>query len=219
MKYLKIIGLAALAAMALTAFGVSSASAATVCSTEGHGSACKAGHGNQYTGEIHAVNVGNVILTATSSEGKTVNTVTSTSSTVQGTISDSESGAGSISIMSFAGLSSTLCSSVSATTTASSTNPWPSSVTTDGPSETTNGIMTTSNVTGSFTCSFLGALVTCKYFTSNAQTTVDGSDTDPLVTAESIPLSWEQGPTSVCGSKADWTGTYTITTPKSLFIE
>jgi hypothetical protein len=219
MKYFKVFGLAALAAMALVAFAASSASAATICSTAGKGTACKSGHGNQYTGEVHAVNIGNVVLLATNAEGKVINTVTSTSSTVQGTITNSEEGTGDITSLTFAGLSSSLCSSVTASTTASTTNPWPVTVATDGATENTNGIMSTSNVTGSFTCTFLGLPVTCKYKTAKAETTIDGSDTEPKVTATNVPLEWEEGNQSVCGVKADWSGTYKITTPSSLFIE
>jgi hypothetical protein len=219
MKYLKIISIAALAAMALMAVAASSASAATICSTAGKGTACKSGHGNQYTGEVHAVNVGNVILKVTNSKKEVINTVTSTSSTVQGNITNSEEGIGNITSLTFAGLSSSLCSSVTATTSASTTNPWPSTVATDGATENTNGIMSTSNVTGSFTCTFLGFPVTCKYKTAKAETTVDGSDTEPKVTATEVSLEKEEGGESVCGTSADWSGTYKITTPSSLFIE
>jgi hypothetical protein len=217
MKSLKIIGLAALAAMALTAFVASSASAATVCSTAGKGTACKAGHGNQYTGEVHALNVGSIIFTFTSSSGAIMNVLTATSTTMLGSISDSENGLGNITALSFEGLSSSLCS-VRLMASASASNPWPFAITTDGPSETTNGIMTISNMTFSYTCSLFGPVV-CKYSTSNAETTIDGGDTEPKVTVKNVALEREEGPESVCGSKLDWTVTYKITTPSSLFIE
>jgi hypothetical protein len=220
MKYLKIIGLAALAAMALTAFAASSASAATtICSTTGTGSACKSGHGNIYTGSVVAKNSGNVILSVTNKSGSVINTVTSTSSEVQGTVNGATA-TGNITKMTFAGLSSSLCSSVTATTTASEANPWPSTVTTELATENTNGIMTTSNVTGSFTCTFLGLPVTCKYKTSSAKTKVVGSDTEPKVVAESISLEADENNNeSVCGVAADWKGTYKVSTPASLFVE
>jgi len=74
-------------------------------------------------------------------------------------------------------------------------------------------------MTWSFTCTYLGLPVTCRYKTSNAQITVDGSDTEPKATAKNVLLEKEEGNESVCGSKLDWTGTYNITTPSSLFIE
>jgi hypothetical protein len=79
--------------------------------------------------------------------------------------------------------------------------------------------MTTSNVTMTFTCSYLGLPVTCRYKISKAEATLDGSDTEPKVTAKNVLLEKEEGPESVCGSKLDWTVTYKITTPSSLFIE
>jgi hypothetical protein len=219
MQYRKMCGLAAMALMALMAAAASSASAATICSTAGAGTACKSGHGNQYTGTIHAVNVGFVILTVRASDGSVINTVTATFSTVHMSFENSEEGTGRITGLTFTGLSSSLCSSVTASTTASTTNPWPSTVTTDGATENTNGIMTTSNVTGSFTCTFLGLPVTCKYKASKAETTIDGSDTEPKVTAKEVPLEKEEGNETVCGTKANWSGTYKIDTPTSLFIE
>jgi hypothetical protein len=221
MKYHKIMGLVVvLSAMALMAVTASSASAITkICSTAGSGTACTSGHGSVYKGKIAAKNVGNVILSVTNSSNSVINTVTSTSSEVEGEVTDGELGVGKITKMTFSGLSSSLCSSVTATTTASTANPWPSTVATDGATETTNGIMTTEKVTGSFTCTFLGLPVTCKYFTSKAVTTIDGNDTEPKVTATGVGLEWEEGNQSVCGTHADWTGTYKVTTPSSLFIE
>ncbi|HYQ77716.1 MAG TPA: hypothetical protein VEP91_01235 [Solirubrobacterales bacterium] len=215
MKSLKIIGLTALATMTLAAFVTSSASAATVCSTAGKGTACKAGHGNQYTGEVHAVNTGNVYFTATDASGATVNSVTYLSSTFSGAITDSESGAGSITAVSFSGLSSSRCSYVALSTS----SPWPFTVTTESVTENTNGIMSIPNMAVSFTCSYLGVDVICRYKTGIAQAAIDGIDTEPTVTLKNVLLEKEEGPEYVCGSKLDWTVTYKITTPSSLFIE
>src|SRR3954454_18170493 len=183
MKYLKIIGLTAFAAMALMAVGASSASAAKVCSTTAGspaGAACKAGHGNVYNGPIVAKNVGNVILTVFNASNEDINTVTCTGSEAGGSITNGETGVGNLTKLTFTGCSSNICSSVSATTTASTTNPWSSSVRTDVEGvENTNGIMTTNNVTGQFICTFLGFPVTCKYEAASAETTVDGHDTEP----------------------------------------
>lgn len=219
MKYLKLIVLAALAAMALMATAASPASAATVCSTAGTGESCGGSHGKIYTGPIVAKNVGNVVLTVTNSESKVINTVTCTSSEAGGSITNGETGEGDLTKLTFTSCSSTLCSSVSASTTASTSNPWASSVRTDSEVVDTNGIMTTNNVTGQFTCTFLGFPVTCKYKASAAETTVDGSDTEPKITANNVTLENDGNTnTSVCGTDGDWTGTYKITTPSSLFI-
>jgi hypothetical protein len=219
MTYLRLIGLAAIAAMALTASIASSASAATICSTAGKGIACKSGHGNQYTGSISATNVVNFVLTITNSEGHVINVMTATSSTLEGTITNSEEGTGEITKLTVTGLSSSLCSSLTATTTASPTNPWPTTMATDGATENTNGIMTISNLGLSFTCTFLGLPVTCVYSASSGEATLDGSDTEPKITASNVRLTYLSGNKSVCGEGVDWTSTHRLKTPSSVFVE
>jgi hypothetical protein len=218
MKYIKIIGLAALA-MALMAVVASSASAAKICSTAGTGAACGAGHGKVYTGTIASKNVGNVVLEVTNKEGKVINLVTCTTSEAGGSITNGETGVGSINKMTFTGCSSNLCSSVTASTNAA-TSPWESSVNTEAALENTNGTMTSKNVTGSFTCTFLGFPVTCRYSAASASTKVAGSDTEPKIIATKVPLTTEESSNeSVCGVSSHWNGTYRITTPSSLFVE
>src|SRR3954468_16615116 len=218
MKYLKIIGLTALAAMALMAVGASSASAAKVCSTAGTGAACGAGHGKVYTGAIAAKNVGNVTLTVFNKANEDINTVTCTTSEAGGTITNGETGTGSITKLTFTGCSSNICSAVSASTNAA-TSPWASEVATEAEKENTNGLMTSKNVTGTFPCTFLGFPVTCKYSASAATTKVDGHDTEPKITAEKVPLTTEESSNeAVCGATSTWTGTYRINTPSSLFV-
>jgi hypothetical protein len=218
MKHIKIIGLAALA-MALMAVVASSASAAKICSTAGTGAACGAGHGKVYTGSIVGKNVGNVVLTVTSSEAKDINTVTCTTSEAGGTITNGETGVGSINKMTFTGCSSNICSSVTASTNAA-TSPWASETATETAVENTNGFMTSKNVTGTFVCTFLGFPVTCKYSAATAKTRIQGSDTEPKIIASGVTLTTEESSNaSVCGATAHWTGTYRITTPSSLFVE
>jgi hypothetical protein len=220
MQHIKTIALAALATLALAAFAASSASAATICSTAGTGTACKSGHGNQYSGSIVASNAGNVIFSFTNAEGKVINTVASTSSVIEGKITNSEEGIGDITKLTFSGVSSGTCSSVAFTTTASATNPWAISVSADGGTEDTNGILTIKGVSISFTCTFLGFPVTCKSSASTSEMTIDGSDTEPKITANNVLLAGEAGNNaSVCGTSVDWSATYKITTPSSLFVE
>jgi hypothetical protein len=218
MKYLKIIGLAALAAMALTAVVASSASAATVCSTAGTGASCGGSHGNIYAGKVVAKNSGNVVLTVTSGSGSTINTVTCTGSEAGGEITDGEKGTGLITTLDFTGCTSNICGAVTASTTASAATPWSASVATEGATVNTNGTMTVLKPTGVFSCTFLGVKVTCAYTTASAAVKVTGSDTAPKITATNVQLERESGSESVCGVKADWNGTYSITTPSSIFI-
>jgi hypothetical protein len=227
MKYLKLIGLAALAVTALMAIGASSASAnAKVCSTvttnppntEQPTVACKSGHGVVYSGEIHAVNVGIVKLTATEPDNTTVECTTSTS---QGTVNGT-TGSGTITTLTFSGCSSGFCSAVGGHIVASAPGGWSATATTEiTGTENTNGIMdvTINGNAGKFEC--IGGFVTttCEYSATTPTMKIDGSDTEPKLTATNIPLTKTLGPESTCGKKADWTGTYKVTTPSSLFIE
>jgi len=221
MKYLKLIGLTALAALALTAIMATSASAAIVCSTTGTGAACGAGHGKVYTGSIVSKNSGNVVFSVTNAEGKVINTITSTTSELAGEVTNGDTGVGKITKLTLTGVTASICTSVSATSSASTTNPWPLSVTTEvGGSQNTNGTMTIEHFTWTFSCDFLGFSVTCKYARPKVQVKVAGSDTEPTIIASNVLAELESGNNAaVCGLKADWTGTYKITTPASLFIE
>lgn len=210
---LKIIGLVALSAMALMAFAASSASA-KVCSTAGTGEACTSG--KVYSGTVEATlkPETSATLTATNSSGGSVSTVTSTSSTVKGSVTGS-TGTGSITSLTFASLSSSACpNGVTASTTASTSNPW--AVTTAATSGG-NGTMTVENVEGSFVCgTFLGN-ITCTYKAASATTSVTGGE-PAHVTATNVALSRVSGPEATCGTKADWSGTYVVTTPSSLWL-
>jgi hypothetical protein len=215
---LKMIGLAAVAAMALMAFAAPGASAnAKVCSTEGKGLACGTGHGNEYSGAIEAsLKTGtSATLTTTNSEGKTVSTVTCTTSVVKGTITSGATGTGHINSFTFAGCSSSTCpNGVTATTTASAGNLWPATAT---KGTAPNGTLGVEKVQGQFICgSFLGN-ITCVYNTTKATTTVTGG-APATVTATNVPLNLVSGNTTICGSKADWSGVYTVTTPKNLYL-
>jgi hypothetical protein len=212
MKYAKMIGLAALAVLALMAVVAASASAnAKVCSTEGTGTACKAGHGKVYKGAVssHLTAGKSAIL-----ESGFIK-VTCTESSAGGEITNGETGTGKITSLTFGSCSSGL-GACTAKTTASAGNPWPATVTTDTPGvENTNGLMDVSNVTGEFTC----AGVTCKYISNSASATVDGSDTNPEITASKVALTREEGSSGLCSATATWSGEYQITTPKTLFVE
>jgi len=218
-RYVKIIGLAALASLALLACVTSAAFGAKVCSTSGTGKECGGGHGKLYTGSLSGKNAGNIVFTMFSSEKKVIDTVTCTTSEAGGTITNGETGVGSINKVTFTGCSSSICSSVLASTNASTTSPWEFEVGTDSATENTNGAMTVRNVTRTFTCTFLGLPVICKYFAASVLTQVDGSDIEPKITGNAMSLATEEGNVSVCGASSQWTATYRITSPASLFIE
>jgi hypothetical protein len=79
--------------------------------------------------------------------------------------------------------------------------------------------MTVSNVTGTFVCKNNGTTSTCKYSATSALAKVEGSDTAPKIIASGILLTKENGGFFVCGEAGDWSGTYNISNPTSLFIE
>jgi hypothetical protein len=220
MRYVKMLGLAALAATALVAVMAASASAnARVCSTTNGnpvGANCEAGHGKIYNGPIGVSltpGTGGVDL----SGAITVNCGTSN---VSGTFTNGATGTGQITSWTFSGCSSIL-GSCTASTTASAANPWPVTWTTDGEVGSTRGWLDLSNATGQFTC----AGVTCKYDkpVSNNEITLDGSDVAGGARL-TIDMHWtlEPGQPSPCGhvgSPFTLEGTYTVISPSTLMVE
>jgi hypothetical protein len=222
MKYAKRFGLAVLAVAALMSVVAASASAekgARICSTEGLGESCGGQHGKHYTGPIHAVLPagGSAVLTATNAGGGSVATVTCTESTVQGNVSDATNGTGSITALTFAKCSSPACPG--GVTASTSNFPWHVTATTTTPGVIdTNGILHVTGARGKFVCGSIIGNITCEYSAATATVHVTGSDTTPIVHANSVPLTRLAGPEAICGAKADWSATYHVTTPKSLFI-
>ena len=212
----KIIGMAVMAAMALMAFA-SSASATIVCSGEGTGPVCAGTHGKQYSGKIHAtLKAGtHANLTVTNSSGGSVTTVTCTGSTVEGTVNGA-TGAGQITTFHFTGCSSPLCpNGVHASTTASAVAPWPAQATTSGTGP--NGTLHVEKIGGKFICTGSFFNTTCEYASAKATVNVTGG-APATITATSVPLTKTAGAEAVCGVKADWTATYTVGTPSSLYL-
>jgi hypothetical protein len=218
MKHVKILGLMAVAALAVMAFvGVSSASA-KACSTTGSGAACGAGHGNELTTET---------LAAASTGTRQVK-LTSGFITVEcdSSLSGKEEheGKGTLTSLTFTNCVSSLGACTSAKANASTTNPYKVSTTGTGEG---NGTMTvTGSITGEFTC----AGITCKYTAgeaggANGSIVVAGS-TDPetkneraaKATASSIVLNKEEGSSGFCSGTAIWEGPYQVSNPATLWI-
>jgi hypothetical protein len=140
-----------------------------------------------------------------------------TSSAAEGEVTDPEKGAGKITKLTFSSCSSPFCfGSLTATTNAAASN-WTVAISTTEEKENTNGIMTVASGTGPFFCSF--PEIDCNYSISNAKAHIDGSDTAPKMTATNVLLTKTSGPDFTCGTAGDWSGTYNITTPSSIFIE
>jgi hypothetical protein len=206
MKYLKMLGLAAVAALALMAVMGAGTASAKVCSNSGAGASCGTGHGNEYTGAV----------TATTTEAKLTSGFINVTchSHASGSITNSATGTGSISELSFTGCVDNFGRTCTAATTG---RPYHASVVV---STKPNGTMTVSNVAGEFTCKNpfnTAENVTCKYATPTATTTVTGG-APAKITATGVKLSRQTGSHALCSSEASWHGTYTVSTPASLFI-
>jgi hypothetical protein len=206
MKHLKILGLAAVAALALMAIGAGSASAAKVCSTAGTGAACT-------SGKVLAANTA-IDASGSAELTSTFDNVKCTESTVAGKITNGETGTGDIESMTFTSCTDSFGSKCTANTNASAANPWSATTTATGGG---SGTMTVNNVTGSFTCPVFGVNTTCIYSAASATTTVTGGE-PAKVTASKVALTREAGSGGACSEKATWTGTYTVTSPTSLWL-
>ncbi len=213
MKYVKMLGLAAVAALALMAVvGVSSAAAsAKVCSTTGTGAACAAGHGTEYTTQKFT---GTTVETRTAVLLSGFNVVTCHSH-IEGEIT--HGGAGKITSLTFTNCinDSLFGASCTASSNASPTNPWNGTAVAEGGG---NGrLEISSEVTGQFTC----VSTNCRYKAANAGTKgeikVTGGET-ATVTATKVPLALEQPSSESCSATATWSGTYSVTTPDSLWL-
>jgi hypothetical protein len=211
MRYIKILGLAAVAAMALTAFlGAGSASATVLCKTTPVSGVCPTGWHYPEGTTIDATVDGTVRLVA----GPIDNTCTT--STVKGktenTGSASETVRGSIETLTFTGCT---C---------------PVTVIKNGSLEihsiagSNNGTLTGKNSEVTVSCSG----VSCIYGTSATGThlgTVTGSATDTgnatvdlgnLETGKGASLE-KKGGSFLCPSTGEWTGHYWITEPHPLW--
>ena len=210
------VALVALAAMAIVS---SSASAnAKVCSpTQGNTAvACQAGHGKVYEGEIHAV-------LAPGTSAKYVYgflTFTCNESTGLGSVNGTN-GTGSLTSLTFAKCNS-FQGACNFKSSAAVGNPWPVTVTTDGASTSTDGLMDVNNITDEFTC----AGETCKYVNENSpaqpELTIDGSSSThntARIIATNVKLETEAGSGNLCFNTATWSGTYSITAPDTLVVE
>jgi hypothetical protein len=190
MKYVKILGLLAVAAAALMAFAASAS--ATTVTTETVGGAIDT------TPTIHAVSEGHAVL-----ENSFANI--ECASTVEGTVSSHGSGVttvGGISTLTFTGC----------------TNGWTVTVNAPGSLEIhwtsgSNGTLTSSGATVTAVLHTFFGDVTCRYSTNNTHigTVTGGSPSATLHIEGSIPFHSGGG---LCGEGASrWTGSYTTTRP------
>lgn len=220
MKYIKILGLAAIAAMALTAFvGAGTASAAKTVLCKANETPCSPA--NTYAAKtkiVAGLKAGTNAKLKT--EGGFVNpTVECTTSAVEGETSEIEGEPlkGKITVLSFGGCSAAGFGKCTAT---AKNLPYNAAITTDPKSEPEtmgDGILTvTSGGTGNpgaeVVCEKIAA--PCVYSAVSFALTIKGGNPAEVI-ASALPLS---GGVFPCPPKATWTATYTITSPKPLFV-
>jgi hypothetical protein len=207
MKYIKSLSCAIAIAFALAVFaGASSASATVLCKVEGTGSptgtTCPSGQ--EYTGEIHAVNTTTVKLDTT------FKTVECSGSTVGGTAnagSATTTVTGPEGTLTFTGCNCTVTVLKAGTLEIH----WISG--------THNGTVTSNGLTVTILCSTIFGNVHCAYVTSN---TVIG-----VLTASAMPLRaiihWlvvliPEPTNALCSEESTLTASYEVTTPNPLYV-
>jgi hypothetical protein len=215
------LGLAAIAALALSAFvaPTSAFAVSALCSNSGTGAQCAGGGATDKeltAGDtIHAVQEGSVKLTSG------FVTVTCTESTVSLSLTSNTPPVGKITALTFSKCFSnfnTTEGSCTASTTASPTNGWPVTATT---TTAPNGKMVVENATGSFTCNILGSNTTCIYAAAKVgekeELKITGGET-AHVDAANVTLTKEAGSAGSCSENATWEGTYKVDSPDSLYM-
>ena len=196
MKYVKMLGLLAVAAAALMAFA-GTASATTLTSPAG----------TTYTGEIHAVSIGHAVLHSSG-----ISTV-ECSSTIAGTVESHGKGVtakGKLSSLTFTG-----CTGSNTVTEV----PKKGELEIHWISGTSNGTVTASNQEVVVFNSPLNG--TCIYTTSNTNIgTLFGGNPAHLTTPTGGAVITRSGGSlgAFCGSTGTWTATYEVTTPKPLLV-
>jgi hypothetical protein len=212
MKYLKMLGLAAIAALALTAFGAGSASAAThLCST--NTSPC--------TGTIYGAGTK---LTATLKTGTSAVltsspfTIICSSSAISGELTTATNAAGNVT-GSITSITFTRCTDQNggSCTFEAANLPWHIEVTTETPKSNGNGrVHMRSGGEGSPATTFIcGSFLSCTVGTQLATLGITGGSPAALKATE---LNQELISGFLCPSSAKWDAEYEVTAPKPLYV-
>lgn len=214
MDYRKTLLIAALASLTILGVGSASASASKVCSQSGTGAACGSGHGNVYTGALKGALKAGTALKWTSA----FITITCSGSTIGGSITNGETGTGNVTSVAFSSCLDSFGTTCTASTTASTTNPWPVTTTT---TKAPDGTAVVKGFTTSFTCPVFGSPVTCHYNSPEAgsagELVLTGGETAQF-DATNVPSVKETGSASLCSETATSSAEYTVTTPDSLYL-
>jgi hypothetical protein len=191
MKYVKMLGLLAVAASAMMAFA-GTASATVVKS-----------NGATYTGTIHAT-AGETTLHGA------LGTVTCLQSTVHGTLNEHTGTGATTARGPISSLTFSECGTDHVTVKQAGT------LEVHKTNTTGNGILTSTGAEVEITTTSPKPHLTCIFTTNNTQIgEVVGGTTAKLNIAATIPRT---GGSFFCGGSGQWTGSYTITTPHNLTV-
>jgi hypothetical protein len=196
MKYVKMLGVAAVAAAALMAFaGAGTASASVLCKTAPNAKGnCPVGWG--YSGEIHAVSTEKPVLT-----GEPVNVVCN-ESTLKGNASEGtkvagETPKGPVEVLTFTGECN--CEVVVVN---------PGSLEIHAIGDTGNGTLTSNGATVTINCKTIFGTIHCAYVTNNKDLGELKGGATPSIT---VTTEVEREETSSLCGKAIWHSAYKIT--------
>lgn len=209
MKYVKMLGLAAVAAMALAAFaGAGTASATELCST--NTSPCS---GTKYLSGTKVAASLKTGTTAVLTAG--FGSVSCTKSSMAGSTSTNGSATetvkGSITSLTFEGCTGPFGESC--------TNPKAEGLPYAAEIHATGGGNGTLTVSGAKVVVECGFTVNCRFSVATASLTVTGGNPNATAAASKIALTPESIPGHEnCPTSATWTATYTVTAPSPLFV-
>jgi hypothetical protein len=202
MKYVKMLGLAAIAATALMAFvGAGTASASVLCKTAPNAKGnCPAGWG--YEGEIHAVSTEKPKLTGTVEV--VCNESTIKGNATEGTKVSTETPTVTLTVLTFTGECN--CEVVVVK---------PGSLEIHAIGDTGNGTLTSNGAEVTVNCNTIFGKVHCIYVTNNKDLGEMVGGAEPSIT---VTTEIERAKTdSLCGA-ATWHSKYKVTTPSSLWV-
>jgi hypothetical protein len=208
--YKQILGLI-VAIPALLAVPSAAAASGKLCSTAGTGSACGAGHGAVYVGRLaaNAETSSSTLFRFTNSTGGIIAATTCGSSVLEGEVTNGATGAIDLTKLAFSNCTSPLCGGVSVSSSASTASPWHSTATL---TTTPNGVLDISAPTITLVC-----VATCKWSAASLQAQVTGGEGATVKIESTLPK--EEGSEAVCGQKLDFSASYNLNTPTSLFLE
>jgi hypothetical protein len=218
MRKLKMLGVSAVAllALAVAAIGATSASATVLCSTNPSTHVCPSANLLAGPGRSAAISASSTNATLVTSGGLLNPSVTCRSSTAN--ITAGPGGGSGVALPGrLTGLTFTSCTSTNPSGCSSSAivTGLPTSGSLAWLSGTHNGTITITAPDVEIDCPFLGATIRCHYGGNSVTGTVTGGN--PATVSFNAVVNSLTG--SPCPPRATWTATYTVTSPRPMYVE